>query len=134
MYCEACFYKFHLRGAKRNHQFVKITDFSEEKKKKIENRENIKNIIVFDETSQIKEYLVKKKMDLRDHLRKWDFLKNGTIKYINFKDCISVKFFDFDPNIRKLLLDMCLKYTVDEIIENQEDWYINYEKMCDDLI
>ena len=87
---------------------MKIKDIVlEEKKKNLENKENIKNFL--DEVATIKEYLEKKQMDLYVHLKKWDFQKNGTIKYRNLKDSISVKFYDFEANVRNLILNFAAK-------------------------
>ncbi len=105
---------------------------AEEKKKKIDYMEN--NQLFLDEAAFIKEYLDKKGMDLYEHLKKWDFQKNGTIKYRNFKDSISEKFFNFDRTVRNKLLEFCLKYIEDDYAGNNDDKFIDYEKLCSDLI
>ncbi len=116
--------------------YLKLRDLKYDfKKKKYENKEL--NKIFLDEATYIKEYIEKKGLDLYEHLKKWDFQENGTIKFRNLKDSISVKFFDFDPDVRDKLLEFSLKYTIDEFSnENNEknnDKFINYEKMCSDI-
>ncbi len=111
--------------------YMKLKEIlSEEKKKKIEHKDNQ---LFLDEAAFIKEYLERTGLDLYEHLEKWDFQKNGTIKYRNFKDSISEKFFNFDRAVRDKLLEFCLKYIQDEYVVNDEDKIINYEKMCSDL-
>ena len=105
---------------------------AEEKKKKIEQKDN--NHLFFDEAAYIKECLDRKGMDLYEHLKKWDFQNNGTIKFRNFKDSISEKFFNFDRAVRDKLLGFCLKYIQDEYVGKNDDKFINYENMCKDLI
>ena len=82
---------------------------------------------------RIKEYLDKRQMDLYAHLQRYDFKKDYTIKLRNFKDCISVKFFHFDPMIRDLLIEFCLQYLIDDNQKDDNDKFVNYDKMCEDL-
>ena len=72
-------------------------------------------------------------MDLFEHLQRYDFKKEYTIKLRTFKDCISVQFFHFDQAIRDLLIDMSLKYLIDEGQKDENDMFLNYDKLCEDI-
>jgi hypothetical protein len=86
----------------------------------------------------IKNYLEKNEFNLYETLKMWDFKKNNTIIYKHLKDALSVRGFHFEPYIRDLLINLALKYVVNDISENHytnikdniENSVINYEALC----
>ena len=104
-YCERCFKKYHLRGNKRNHNYIIIQENIKDKYKKL-------RPIIIEKRSRIKQYLDYNKINLFNHLSMWDFNNNGTITYNNLKDAINMKGFIDDSEIKKLILDYSLNYAV----------------------
>ena len=102
-YCERCFKKYHLRGNKRNHNYIIIQENIKDKYKKL-------RPIIIEKRSRIKQYLDYNKINLFNHLSMWDFNNNGTITYNNLKDAINMKGFIDDSEIKKLILDYSLNY------------------------
>lgn len=112
-YCERCFKKYHLRGNKRNHNYIIIQENIKDKYKKL-------RPIIIEKRSKIKQFLDNNKINLFNHLSMWDFNNNGTISYNNLKDAINMKGFIDDSEIKKLILDYSLNYTVgsNDVINN----------------
>ena len=112
-YCERCFKKYHLRGNKRNHNYVVIQENNEKYKKKL-------RPIIIEKRSKIKQFLDNNKINLFNHLSMWDFNNNGTITYNNLKDALNMKGFIDDKEIKKLILDYSLNYAVNsnDVINN----------------
>ena len=112
-YCERCFKKYHLRGNKRNHNYIIIQENIKDKYKKL-------RPIIIEKRSKIKQFLDNNKINLFNHLSMWDFNNNGTITYNNLKDAINMKGFIDDSEIKKLILDYSLNYAVgsNDVINN----------------
>jgi hypothetical protein len=112
-YCERCFKKYHLRGNKRNHNYIIIQENIKDKYKKL-------RPIIIEKRSKIKQFLDNNKINLFNHLSMWDFNNNGTISYNNLKDAINMKGFIDDSEIKKLILDYSLNYAVgsNDVINN----------------
>lgn len=122
--------KYHIRGTKRNHAYIRITSLMEEFKKK---KEKISIVAgAYNDFTIIKNYLEQNEFNLYETLKMWDFKNNNTIMYKHLKDALSVRGFQFDPYIRDLLINIALKYVVDEEKSNNnlDNNLINYEALC----
>ena len=125
--------KFHVRGVKRNHSYLKVKALIDEvKKKKVSQLAD-----TYNEVSIIKNYLDENQFNLFEILKLWDFKKNYTIVYRHLKDALSVRGFKFDPFIRDLIINLALKYIIDEgknLKGNMDLALINYETLCLDFV
>jgi len=123
--------KFHSRGSKRNHSYLKISTLIEDIKKKKEQISILSG--TYNEIAIIKNYLEQNNFNLYELLKLWDFNKNNTILYKHFKDALMVRGIKFDPYIRDLLINLAYRYiTEDKTKKNQkfENLYVNYEALC----
>ncbi len=125
--------KFHLRGAKRNHAYLKIKSILEDYKKK---REKVSIVAeAYNEIAILKAYLKKNRINLIELFKIWDFKADRTILYKHLKDCLNVRGFKFDPNIRELILNLAMKFVLqDHKLKNIENCYVNYEAFWLELV
>jgi hypothetical protein len=125
--------KFHLRGAKRNHAYIKIKSILEDYKKK---REKVSIVAeAYNDIAILKSYLERNKINLVELFKIWDFKGNHTIQYKHLKDCLNVKGFNFDPTIREIILNIALKFVVqDKKNKNMDNFFINYEDFWMELV
>ena len=129
-YCKNCFRKYHMRGNKRNHNYLWISDLLDKKKSKYERNINAKRI---DECEQIKMYLSDNNINLYERLSMWDFKKNNTITYLNLKDALAMKGFEIEKKYQNMILDYSLKYVTNGTVGDKNKYIISL-KFCDDFL
>ncbi len=129
-YCKACFRKYHMRGNKRNHNYLWISDLLSKKKDKYLMNINAKRL---DECEQIKEYLRENNINLYERLSMWDFKKNNTITYPNLKDALAMKGFEVEKKYQNMILDYSLKYVTNGNVGDKNKYIISL-KFCDDFL
>ena len=129
-YCKTCFRKYHMRGNKRNHNYLWVSDLLNKKQDKYQMNINAKRI---DECEQIKEYLRENNINLYERLSMWDFKKNNTITYLNLKDALAMKGFEIEKKYQNMILDYSLKYVINGTVGDKNKYIISL-KFCDDLL
>ena len=129
-YCKNCFRKYHMRGNKRNHNYLWISDLLDKKKSKYERNINAKRI---DECEQIKMYLSDNNINLYERLSMWDFKKNNTITYPNLKDALAMKGFEIEKKYQIMIMDYSLKYVINGTVGDTSKYIISL-KFCDDFL
>ena len=87
----------------------------------------------YNEIAVIKNYLEQNNFNLYELLKLWDFNKNNTIMYRHFKDALMVRGIKFDPYIRDLLINLAMKYIIEDKTKQKEildNLLVNYEALC----
>ena len=128
-YCESCFLKFHMRGAKRNHEYVTIDDVLREKykvkKEKYVDPEKIAK------REKIKEYLKEKDINLAEKILIWDFNKNKTITYKVLNDALSLKSSGIDRKMQNEIIEYAMDFVINGTKKNKNDYVISMEFIYD---
>lgn len=92
----------------------------------------------YNEISLVKNYFEQREghTSLYEILQMWDFKKNGTILYKHLKDALNVRGFKIDPSIRDLILNLALKFVIEENkkITNIDNLVINYENFLLEIV
>ena len=125
-YCKDCFRKYHMRGNKRNHNYLSVTDLINRKKNKTKAK-------IIEENIEIKNYLKENNINLYDSLSNWDLQNNNTITYYHLKDALASEVFQMDKKYQKLILDYALKFVTNPSVESKSKYIISL-KFCDELV
>ena len=128
-FCESCFLKFHMRGAKRNHEYVTVEDVLRDeykvKKEKYIDPEKI------EKREKIKEYLRENNINLGEKILVWDFKNDKTITYKVLKDALSIKSTNISEKMQNEILDYALDFVINGTKKNKNDYIISMEFIYD---